>query len=240
METVTDPNDDDVVLASAARFLIEGGEEDAASALLSCNLRFWPSGDTWYAGDETHEALHVTLTGPRSVYEILNDASHPITQAIRNALAAVLPEQTYVKHFTVHVQHIAIDPNWRRNYFKSREASASIIKPRRERPSGSETTSTSGRRARSALPQHSTGRAFCSFRIVAAGLERQAPVRTARQISSFAMRGSGAFWRSTVSRSTFPPAQCRTMRVIASFGSMVYVSSNTSMLPNATRNLARS
>jgi len=110
---VTEPNDDDVVLASAARFLIDGGEEDAASVLLSCALRFWPSGDTWYVGDERHEALHVTLTGPRSAYEILNDADHSITKAIRKALGAVLPEQTYVKHFTVHVQQIAIDPNWR-------------------------------------------------------------------------------------------------------------------------------
>jgi len=110
---MTDSNDDDVVLASAARFLIDGGEEDAASVLLSCELRFWPSGDTWYVGDETHEALHVSLTGPRSAYEILNDRGHPLTQAIRNALRAVLPEQTYIKHFTVDVQHVAIDPNWR-------------------------------------------------------------------------------------------------------------------------------
>src|ERR1039457_2940753 len=53
---VTDEVKDDVVLASAARFLIDGGEEDAASVLLSCSLEFWPSGDTWYDGDEALEA----------------------------------------------------------------------------------------------------------------------------------------------------------------------------------------
>ena len=110
---MTDPPEDDVVLASAARFLVDGGEEDAASVLLSCALEFWRSGDTWYVGDETHEALHVKLTGPRAAYEILNDSGHPTTRAIRRALEAVLPAQTYLKHFTVHVQHVAIDPNWR-------------------------------------------------------------------------------------------------------------------------------
>lgn len=110
---VTEPDDPDVVLASAARFLIDGGEEDAANVLLSCTLRFWPSGDTYYVGDETHKALHLSLTGPRSAYELLKNPRHPITLAIRNALGAVLPEQTYVKHLSPHAEHVAIDPNWR-------------------------------------------------------------------------------------------------------------------------------
>lgn len=93
---MTGPSEDSVVLASAARFLVDGGEEDAASVLLSCSfsLEFWRSGDTWYVGDEIHDALHVKLIGPRAAYEILNDSSHPTTQAIRRALEAVLPEQT--------------------------------------------------------------------------------------------------------------------------------------------------
>ena len=106
-------DEDEVVLASAARYLVDGGEEDAASVLLSCTLDFWESGDTWYVGDETHSALHVKLTGPRAPYDMLSDASHPITIAIHKALAAVLPEKTYIKHFTAHVQHVPIDPNWR-------------------------------------------------------------------------------------------------------------------------------
>jgi hypothetical protein len=110
---MTEPNEDDIVLANAARFLVDGGEEDAASVLLSCSLEFWPSGDTWFVGDETHGALHVKLIGPRAAYDILTDGSQPITQAIQRALGAVLPDNTYIKHFTVHVQHVSIDANWR-------------------------------------------------------------------------------------------------------------------------------
>lgn len=56
----------DVLLASAARFLIDGGEEDAASVLLSCTATAWESGDSSFVGDEVASALHVALTGPRS------------------------------------------------------------------------------------------------------------------------------------------------------------------------------
>lgn len=103
----------DQTLASAARFLIDGGEEDAANVLLSCELEYWQSGDTWYSGDEVLHALHVSLTAPRAAYDILTNKSHPITAAIRRALEAVLPGNTYIKHFTVHAQLIDIDPDWR-------------------------------------------------------------------------------------------------------------------------------
>jgi hypothetical protein len=56
--------DDDVLQASAARFLIDGGEEDAASVLLSCTLRIYHSGDTWFVGDETH---FTHLQGPSRI-----------------------------------------------------------------------------------------------------------------------------------------------------------------------------
>jgi len=104
---------DEQILASAARFLIDGREEDAASVLLSCSLSIWESGDTWFVGDEVHSALHVELRGPRVAYEILRDSHHPITIAIQQALEAVLPEGTYIRHFTVHAELVDIDPGWR-------------------------------------------------------------------------------------------------------------------------------
>ena len=103
----------DVLIASAARFLIDGQEDDAASVLLSCELDVWKSGDVWYVGDEVSEALHVELTGPRAAYEILSQSRNPITQKVSNALEAILPSYTYIKHFTVTVSLVDIDPDWR-------------------------------------------------------------------------------------------------------------------------------
>lgn len=101
------------VIASAARFLIDGGEEDAANVLLSCQLDLFRSGDTWYAGDETHYALHVKLTGSRAAYDILSNKKHAITQQIQQAIQAVINEDEYIKHFTAHAELVDIDPDWR-------------------------------------------------------------------------------------------------------------------------------
>lgn len=105
--------DDDIIQASAARFLIDGNEEDAASVLLSCSFNVYPSGDTWMSGDEVLSAVHVELHGPRAAYETLNDDNNPISVAIQRAISAVLPSDEYVKHFTIHAEHIEIDPDWR-------------------------------------------------------------------------------------------------------------------------------
>ena len=112
-EAVTAPSEEVVLLASAVRFLIDGGEDDAANVLLSCSLDYWMSGDGWWVGDERHEAVHVKLTGPRAAYDILTKDDHPITKAVSRAASAVLPDATYIKHFTVHMEHVAIDPGWR-------------------------------------------------------------------------------------------------------------------------------
>jgi very-short-patch-repair endonuclease len=105
--------DGDRLLASAARFLIDGQEEDAANVLLSCALDVWESGETWYQGDERLCAVHIELSGPRTAYDILNNWDHPITKAVRRALDAVLPTHTYIKHFAVAAELMNLDPRWR-------------------------------------------------------------------------------------------------------------------------------
>lgn len=104
---------DDILQASAARFLIDGGEEDAASLLLACKLSTSESGDTWYVGDETHYAVHVELMGPRAAYDILSDKSNRLKEAIERAIQAVLPPDQYIKHFTAHAELVDIDADWR-------------------------------------------------------------------------------------------------------------------------------
>ena len=73
----------------------------------------YESGDTWFVGDETHRALHVEVHGPRVAYDALNKDSSRLGDALRNALKAVLPSDTYIRHFTAHAELVDIDPNWR-------------------------------------------------------------------------------------------------------------------------------
>lgn len=103
----------DWLLANIARFLIDGNEEDAANLVLSCELELWESGDSWFVGDETHYALHVNVNAPRVAYDILRQPSHPIARAFQNALEAVRPAQTYIKHLTFQAKLVDIDPDWR-------------------------------------------------------------------------------------------------------------------------------
>lgn len=105
--------DGDTLIASAASFLIDGGEEDAASVLLSCTLHVWPSGDSWYAGDEIAYALHVELTGPRAAHDVLGGGNSAIAKRVQDSIEAVLPSNTYVRHFTAKAELVEIDPDWR-------------------------------------------------------------------------------------------------------------------------------
>ncbi|KAF5414318.1 MAG: hypothetical protein C5S48_08895 [Candidatus Methanogaster sp.] len=112
---------DDQLLASAASFLIEGQEEDVASVLLTCSLGVGESGDTCghirlvdeEFGYDYECALDVKLTCPQVAYEILRDDNSSITRAVRHALEAVIPDDTYIRHFTVHAELIDIDSDWR-------------------------------------------------------------------------------------------------------------------------------
>jgi hypothetical protein len=112
------PSEDDVLLASAARFLIDGHEEEAASLLLSCNLEKHGSPDTWISGDETIYAMHISLSGPRRAYEILRHKDHAITKSIRAAIEALLPDDEYIKHFTARAELVDIDSEWRSQFLE--------------------------------------------------------------------------------------------------------------------------
>lgn len=100
------------LLASAVRFLIDFGEEDAASVLLSCSLDIWDI-ESYWGSNETYTKIAIKLTGPRAAYEILNDKEHPIRQAVEHAFEALIAENTSIGYITVHAQLIDLDPDWR-------------------------------------------------------------------------------------------------------------------------------
>lgn len=106
------PDTNDQLLASAVSFLIEGGEEDVASVLLSCSLETWVVDSFWGAND-TYDKIAIKLTGPRAAYEILNNEKHPIRRSVEKAFKALIAENTSIAYITVHAKHVDLDPDWR-------------------------------------------------------------------------------------------------------------------------------
>jgi hypothetical protein len=99
----------DQIVASAARFLIDGGEGVAANVLLSCRVSIdWAEGGSnWY-----HQHRQVTLIGPRAAFDILDEFSNPIRRSIQRAIEAVLPDREGVE-LVARAEIVPLDPGWR-------------------------------------------------------------------------------------------------------------------------------
>ncbi len=100
------------LLASATRFLIDGGEDDAASILLACSIRVW-AGDGGWSDGEWIENVSIDLEGPRSVYEIFQGNDDPTKEALRRALEAVLPSGYWLWRLSCRAALLDLDPGWR-------------------------------------------------------------------------------------------------------------------------------
>ncbi len=98
----------DILLASAARFLIDGYEENAASILLSCTVEVGLIEDSW-----SESALQVIIKGPRAAYDVLSDINHPINQAVYRAFEALTPAGIRLYGLVARATWIEIDANWR-------------------------------------------------------------------------------------------------------------------------------
>lgn len=101
----------DELIASAAKFLIEGGEDDAASVLLACNVDdirvVWEDsfGDFFGVG--------IMLRGPRVVYDVLIDQDSTIRQQVTTALGAVLGHDATLGRLEIRAELMSIAPEWR-------------------------------------------------------------------------------------------------------------------------------
>jgi hypothetical protein len=97
--------------ASAVRFLIDGGEEEAAQILLSCSLQIVQNSVENFG--QWEEAVQFKLTGPRAAFDILDGYGHPMRAAIERALTAVLPDPLPVAGLVARAELIVADQNWR-------------------------------------------------------------------------------------------------------------------------------
>jgi len=104
---------DDIIQASAVQYLIDGGEEDAASVLLSCSLEIRETGQTWWSGAECLEEVRITLSGPRASYDIMMQPGSIIKERIRQAIESVMPPLRYLGGVQPCVSLVDIGPGWR-------------------------------------------------------------------------------------------------------------------------------
>jgi len=105
----------DQLVASAAQFLLEGQESDAALLLLFCSAEL--AYDPYDYG-----GFRVTLTGPRLVWEKLKDDDDPITRAVEQAFHAVTPIDDDFRGFSIRAPLVDIqDSAWRQELLEIAE-----------------------------------------------------------------------------------------------------------------------
>lgn len=99
----------DQVLASAAKFLIEGEEFDDANMLLSCTLRL-SNGDAFGS-----TMVDIDVCCPRFVFEKLSNGDNGmIWGPIRSAIEASVPSHLSLRNVMVKSELLVdLDPNWR-------------------------------------------------------------------------------------------------------------------------------
>jgi hypothetical protein len=103
----------DELIASAARFLIEGGDDDAASLLLACTVTSTEVTSEDYFNNRYTYSVEVNLRGPRVVYDVLSDKDHSIYDQVKGAVSATLEHNCYLSGVNIRADRMTIAPDWR-------------------------------------------------------------------------------------------------------------------------------
>ncbi|HEU5378133.1 MAG TPA: hypothetical protein VFV38_22140 [Ktedonobacteraceae bacterium] len=100
----------ELVHASAVRFLIDGGEEDAANILLSCSfdMRY-----THYRKSTKEQLYTFDLVGPRVAYDAFISEDSPVWGQVQRAIEAILPSGHGFRTMNIRAELIpTLDPDW--------------------------------------------------------------------------------------------------------------------------------
>jgi len=103
----------ELILASAVKFLIDGGDNEAALALIPCSIEFRHRG---YDGPDTF--VDIIVAGPRASYDMMRNwqygqAHDPDAAMIRDAVLAHLPHGRRCEDYIVRAALVTPDPAWR-------------------------------------------------------------------------------------------------------------------------------
>ncbi len=97
----------DTLVANAGRLLIDRKKQEAAKILLACTAAV-DSDVNW---GETHLVLY--LTGPRVVYDMLEDRYSCVKTDIEDAICAFLPPGLHMGNLVPRIELSPVDPDWR-------------------------------------------------------------------------------------------------------------------------------
>jgi hypothetical protein len=100
--------DTEQLLAGAVQYLIAGNENAAAVLLLSSTLTLEATGYDW-----GQDKITFRLTGPRSIYDVIEGDSNETGDQISSALRAVLPSGFLFDRVSARMELVAVEPGWR-------------------------------------------------------------------------------------------------------------------------------
>jgi len=109
MTYIRDHPDNATIQASTARFLIDGGEAEAAAVLLACDLVA-----QWYGNG----VADIILRAPRAVYDILTDLVDITAVKIKDTIALVIPTYYRLDEFHIRAELVTADESWRDDLLK--------------------------------------------------------------------------------------------------------------------------
>lgn len=124
-DLLEEPRAGERLLASACRFLAEGGNDDLARLLATCSARVRPVEEALLFGGGTNTVLEIFITAPRQAYDVLTQTDDDRWSdagpgdEIHRALRALLP-QNISHRITVLAELIEPEDDWRSAYGASK------------------------------------------------------------------------------------------------------------------------
>ncbi len=123
-------NDGLMLLASAAKFLIEGGQKEAANVLLACSeleTDYVDTASPLGGGGDDVDIVTVVLRGPRWVYDLITGDSadaNRLQGEIHEALKACSPSRLYIQGLWGKPEAPQFGPQWREQLLEAARGSS--------------------------------------------------------------------------------------------------------------------
>jgi hypothetical protein len=100
------------LIASAAKYLIEGGENDVATILLSCTVDSLRQVVDGYSGEPVSGSYSLDLIGPRIACECLSNSRNGVYKKVWSAVSTVLPHSLYLNEINIRAGLVTLEPDW--------------------------------------------------------------------------------------------------------------------------------